>query len=115
MLLKVVWNFEQFHFQRIAKLKSLENLHFQTHTSNVFPFRRVLQSLIGAESFIYSSIYTIYIPKHVKKICKKAFISCSSLKEVKFAKDSELEIICEESFSKTGIICIFIILIFRYY
>lgn len=48
--------------------------------------------LIGADSFAYCNIDTIFIPKSVTRICEMAFNDCNA-SSIVFEKDSDLQII----------------------
>ncbi|KAK8836917.1 hypothetical protein M9Y10_037443 [Tritrichomonas musculus] len=56
--------------------------------------------IISHDAFTHSSLRSIYIPKHVKKISYYAFNECP-LVDLTFSEDSELEIIDDSSFRRT--------------
>ena len=57
--------------------------------------------IIDDEAFMLTSIISIVIPSHVKRIGKKSFFCCLKLFSLSFSNDSELRIIDEEAFGST--------------
>lgn len=62
-------------------------------------------TLIQAHLFEKYPIETVSIPKSVEEIQFRAFYCCSALREAVFASGSELRMIGEESFRRSGIQC----------
>lgn len=54
--------------------------------------------IIASYAFSETDIESIFIPPHVKKICKGAFCDCQNLKNVTIPKTSELQFIGKKAF-----------------